>query len=837
MLGGKPQENDPGTANSELGATEPSLSVIAEAVPDALINIDGHGQIIFLNTAAAQMFGYAKSDLLGANITTLIPERYRFAHKRGLSRFITTGQGHLIGHTIELSALGKEGDEFPIELSLAAWHVASQPFITGIIRNISERKKNEEVLIENEIRYRALFERSPDPVLLIDPRTATPIEFNEAAHRQLGYTREEFEKLRISDIEAMVAPERILDRIKYISQHGSDVFETKHRTKDGEIIDVLVSASTIRLAGHTLLLEIFHDITMNKEAKMLSDALGKINRNVSRALDFDQIMQSIVEEASKAIGCESAGILMHDGNSWVPKYLSGELYDGLVGQRLPAKAAAPVELAAKTKELVVVNDAVRDDRVDREWMKRLRIRSFLTAPLITNEGVVGVLALHYHSAPVAFTAAQIDFSEKLAASVSLAVQTARSHEVTRQALSDIHALHRVSARITQTLELDDVLETALVEALGAVEVEHGCIYLLDQSRHLAIRIQKQLSEEFLKAKTTISLGEGCAGNAAITKEGYFPSEGQDGFVCEDSKKLLGLDCLVAMPIVTKGTVLGVLELFAPVRRRLSSREREIIKAMADQLAPAIENAQLYATEKRIADILQETLLTVPERMEGIDFGQLYRSASVEAGKTGGDFYDLFELGHDEVGILIGDVSGKGLQAAALTSMVKNTIKAYAYQKSSPAEVVAMTNNVVLETCRPQSFVTLFFAVFEKNSGRVVYCNAGHPPPIVKRRVGEVTSLLANNPAIGMFPELDYIDNQEHLEVGDTLVLFTDGIIEARREKELYGEGRLTTFINDLRTSQAQEIPHLLFREVEAFSNHTLLDDIAILAISPERTGA
>jgi len=110
----EPQKDNPRAAESEPKEVWPSFLVIADAVPDAVINIDDQGQMIFINAAAAQMFGYAKSDLVGQNITTLMPERYRFAHKRGLRRFIATGQGHLIGHTIELSALGKDGDEFPI---------------------------------------------------------------------------------------------------------------------------------------------------------------------------------------------------------------------------------------------------------------------------------------------------------------------------------------------------------------------------------------------------------------------------------------------------------------------------------------------------------------------------------------------------------------------------------------------------------------------------------------------------------------------------------------------------------------------------------------------------
>lgn len=160
---------------------------------------------------------------------------------------------------------------------------------------------------------------------------------------------------------------------------------------------------------------------------------------------------------------------------------------------------------------------------------------------------------------------------------------------------EMDILSRVTTKIGQHLELDMVLETALSEIFAALNVRHGCIYLWDDDAEtLTIAVQRQLNDNFMSAKRTINPGEGCAGTAAVTQEMFAPTKAERRFVCRESQDMLGLDCLAAVPIVSRGEVLGVLELFAPVARRLSTDERELIEAINNQLAVAIKNAQIHS---------------------------------------------------------------------------------------------------------------------------------------------------------------------------------------------------------------------------------------------------
>ncbi len=268
-----------------------------------------------------------------------------------------------------------------------------------------------------------------------------------------------------------------------------------------------------------------------------------------------------------------------------------------------------------------------------------------------------------------------------------------------------------------------------------------------------------------------------------------------------------------------------------LEERVKQRTDEVTKVNWQLEEEVGRRKEVEGTLRSISDTLQEALLEVPENVPGVDFGHLYKSSTSEPGKAGGDFYDLFELEHENVGIIIGDVSGKGLEAATLTSLVKHSIQAYAYEISSPAEVISSTNNVVCRSLSSSAFVTVFFGILDMRSGILTYCSAGHPPGIIRRITGETSALKTRSPIIGVFPSASFTDEQIVMRHDDMLLLFTDGVIEARLDGELYGEERLVEFVRDSGTTDTKVLPQRILEEVSHFCEGSLSDDLAILAIS------
>jgi len=403
------------------------------------------------------------------------------------------------------------------------------------------------------------------------------------------------------------------------------------------------------------------------------------------------------------------------------------------------------------------------------------------------------------------------------------------HDITshRQILADTKIVNKLSAKISESLEVDEILETALTEVLKALKVKHGCIYEIDPSGKLVMKVQKRLNDDFLEEKKEVLLGDGCAGEAAVSQILYAPSEKERNFVCADTERLLGLDCLAAIPIVSKGVTRGVMEFFAPVHRRLSKRERWVVKTVTNQLATVLENAYLYWSQKNTANILQEAILKVPKEINGVDFEHLYYSSISEPAMAGGDFYDIFELDKNNVGILIGDVSGKGIKAATITSLVKYTIKAYLFQKTDPREALTMTNNVILKETLPFVFTSVFVGILNTFTGKITYSNAGHPPPIIKKDTSS-TFLHPQDPVLGVIADHQYKNKEFKLGSKDILILYTDGVTEARRNSDFYGEKRLINFLNNLKNEKG--IPGQILNEIKSFSDDNLVDDVAILTL-------
>jgi len=240
--------------------------------------------------------------------------------------------------------------------------------------------------------------------------------------------------------------------------------------------------------------------------------------------------------------------------------------------------------------------------------------------------------------------------------------------------------------------------------------------------------------------------------------------------------------------------------------------------------------------EQIANVLQEALLTVPDEVPGIEFGHLYQSATY-ATRVGGDFYDLFELDGGRIAVIVGDVSGKGLPAATLTSRVKDTIRAYSMIGDSPAEVLARTNSILVRSTDTSSWVSVFLGYLDVHSGRLVYCSAGHPPSVIRRVQaaggdGKATFFLeTSSPILAAFEDASFVNAEEQLAPSDILLLYTDGVVEARRGEELFGDDRLLESVARLGSEGASHLPGRLFAKIKDFASGRLSDDTAIVAIS------
>jgi serine phosphatase RsbU (regulator of sigma subunit) len=328
----------------------------------------------------------------------------------------------------------------------------------------------------------------------------------------------------------------------------------------------------------------------------------------------------------------------------------------------------------------------------------------------------------------------------------------------------------------------------------------------------------------------VPVGAGFSGLIAQTRQPRYvadvrENEGVLGTLHPDES----ITSMLGVPMEAGDRLVGVLHVDWREHHPYSDSDVRFLEIVADRMALSIRNSQLYEGERRIAQVFQESLLSLPDHVNGVRYARAYHSATQEA-RVGGDFFDLFPVDGDRVAVLIGDVSGKGIEAAVFTSLVKDTIRAHAHEGGTPSSVLSRTNTLLEHYSGHETFVTVFFGILEHATGRFVYCNAGHPPALVSRCDGELTQLASNSPLLGAFPDMVFTDTDILLGNGETVFLYTDGVVEARRAEELYGEDRLLASLLRQTECDPQAMIDGVLDDLMDFTSGVLTDDLAILSL-------
>ncbi|MBE2315876.1 SpoIIE family protein phosphatase [Solirubrobacter sp. CPCC 204708] len=293
---------------------------------------------------------------------------------------------------------------------------------------------------------------------------------------------------------------------------------------------------------------------------------------------------------------------------------------------------------------------------------------------------------------------------------------------------------------------------------------------------------------------------------------------------------------VAVPIVFEGQSIGSIT-FAngPRSRVLDDEDRTLVVDLAARTARAVEHARINAERDHIARTLQASLFppTLPSA-PGLELAARYRAARGGA-DVGGDFYDCFPLGDGEWVTLVGDVQGKGVEAATVASLIHHSLRTIAVQQDSPARMLEQLNDVVLrrrEGCHGRFCTLALVRLRAREDGGFDACVAlaGHAQPLVRRADGAVEAVGAHGTLIGAVPDVRLDDASFTLDPGDLLLLFSDGITESRRSGELLGERGLCALL----AGTGDDADHVCERLVLAASADVPADDIALLAVEVPR---
>ena len=243
--------------------------------------------------------------------------------------------------------------------------------------------------------------------------------------------------------------------------------------------------------------------------------------------------------------------------------------------------------------------------------------------------------------------------------------------------------------------------------------------------------------------------------------------------------------LMAVPLQTQDTIIGFIYIDSPsLMRRFSRDDLNVLTVMANVAAVRIEQTRFAEVEEarkllardlqQAAEIQQLYLPTEPPVIDGLDVA----GYNAPCRTVGGDYYDFFPYPNHRVGLVLGDVSGKGMPASLLMMGLQARVQVMAEEPSDLAAVMTRLNRITTAKCPSGRFITLFFAILDANSGTLTYCNAGHNPPLVIAADGTFRELKGGGPVIGIIPDYDYVAVETTMQPGELLVIYSDGVTEA-----------------------------------------------------------
>jgi len=515
--------------------------------------------------------------------------------------------------------------------------------------------------------------------------------------------------------------------------------------------------------------------------------------------------------------------------------------------------ALPLSEAVRKRELVLLDIDERNSRYPALAGAPTGNIAFACVPLVVKDRVLGGLTYSF-AEPRLFTDDERSFLLALGQLTAQALERARLYEAEHEALARAEAgaerlrvLAEASDVLASSLEYDQTLQS--VARSSVPRLADWCVVdLVEENGSVATLAVEHKDPEKVAW-------------AAMLREKYGPDpEGPNIAVlrvirsgrpelyedvtdqaltesARDEEHLtvlreLGMTSVMILPMRARNRVIGAITFVSTTEsgRHYSSEDMNLAHEIAQRAAMAVENARLFQEHAHISRTLQRSLLPphLPE-IPGVDVAARYHAAG-QGYEVGGDFYDLFKTARGDWAIVLGDVCGKGADAAATTALARHTLRAAAMQTRKPNRVLRLLNEAMLRAEQP--FCTIAYARFQAagHGARLTIACGGHPLPFLVKEDGTVTTFGRPGTLLGAFAEPPLHEESIELHPGDAVVLYTDGVTEARNGSSVLGESGLRAALVRSTRGTADEMADAIQQAALDFQDGDARDDIAIVVV-------
>src|SRR5215211_6999063 len=588
--------------------------------------------------------------------------------------------------------------------------------------------------------------------------------------------------------------------------------------------------------------------TMLSQELEHSRALLAVVAQAIAELSLSHTLDTAVDRVAELLGTQRVAVYLRRGRE-----LEAAGERGLAGPH-PRVAKALLGLALgrlRPRPVVDIPDAASDPALAsvREAVMEVGIDAIAAVPLRAGGELIGLLVAYLPSGR-RLHANESALLAALAGQLAVAVQNAGLHEETarlaadregalrseRRAARRLEAFFEISRSFSESMELEQTVEAVTRTAVELLGVDAAVLRMLEgrgddlvarsvyiPDPRLASALEPILSRPQPVTRLT-GLGLGAARRALVLEPVTAQHLGGGHELLAPFLERGSSAVVVPVVAPVSGEVMAALTVVALDPARVVDAETvEALRSLAAQAAFAIDNARLYQQQAGFADAMQRSLLpAAPPVLPGLE--------------VGGDVFDYATLPDGRLAVVVGDVTGKGIDAAADMAMTKFVFRSLAREHPDPSDFLHAANDVVVEEVQEGKFVTLVYLRLDPTTGEVACASAGHPVPRLVCDDGRVLQLAATGLALGISRDQRYPEAREQLDPGSAVVLFTDGVVEARRDGELYGDDRLDRSLSEHRELPAPELARAVVDDARAFAGGGLDDDSAVVVVKRIEAG-
>ncbi len=573
--------------------------------------------------------------------------------------------------------------------------------------------------------------------------------------------------------------------------------------------------------------------------------IGLINKKINSPMHLNELLTVIMDVAKELVGAEGSSLLLADQETddLIFNIVTGEKGNVIRGDRLPSGAGIAGHVAL-TGEPLIVNDAQKDERFYRGVDSKydFHTRNIVCVPMKVVDTLVGVLEVVNSTGRDSFDECDLDLARYIADTAAIAISNRRLYFELTSRIEELTALYEFSQSISCYSGENDFFLRTIETLVQLIRVEKGSIILYDEERgSLVLKAASGLPDD-VYADSVVDLTNSVAGFVFRNGDPLLVSDisREFGFITGSRNRSYKTQSFISIPIKRQGATIGVLSLADKLNRaQFDAFDLRVLSTVASQIAEVHQNIQYQknmleqqrlAREIDVASEIQANILPrIPESIGAHHLAAMNRPAK----EVGGDFYDFFKFDENKYGIVVADVSGKGIPAAIFMGTARNVIRAESRISNQPGTLLRKSNRYIYEDSEQGMFVTLIYVLIDTHNNIITYANGGHNDQILyKKKTGEVIKLNADGIPLGISDRARFEERIIFYEPGDMLVLFTDGILEYLGDLDIdRGEMVLTdairTFIDE---GPAALVNHFSVKMATEDINTDAIDDFTLFAV-------